>query len=155
MLFGLTVLTGLVYPLAVIGIGQNFVKPEYIHPRLSAAGKDGYDASASSGTNLGPTSADLKKAIDDRVAAARADGVTGPIPDDMVTSVSGLDPDISPANAFAQAPRVTKARGLDVAVVRDLVTKSTVGGTDGLLGPHVNVLAINRQLDAMAAQAAK
>ena len=183
MLIGLTVLTGLVYPLAVTGvgqvllpgqangslvrdgdriigsaiIGQNFAKPIYFHPRPSAAGKDGYDASASSGTNLGPNSADLKKAIDERVAAARADGITGPIPADMVTSsASGLDPDISPANALAQAPRVARERGIDVAVVRDLVARSTVGGTVGLLGDaHVNVLAINRQLDAMAAQAAK
>ena len=183
MLIGLTLLTGIVYPLAVTGvgqvllpaqangslvrdgdkvigsaiIGQNFAKPEYFHPRPSAAGKDGYDASASSGSNLGPNSADLKTAIDERVAAARADGVTGPIPADMVTSsASGLDPDISPANALAQAPRVAKARGIDIAVVRDVVAKATVGGTVGLLGDaHVNVLAINRQLDAMAAQAAK
>ena len=109
MLIGLTLLTGIVYPLAVTGvgqvllpaqangslvrdgdkiigsaiIGQNFAKPEYFHPRPSAAGKDGYDASASSGSNLGPNSADLKTAIDERVAAARAEGVTGPIPADM------------------------------------------------------------------------
>lgn len=81
--------------------------------------------------------------------------MTGPIPADMVTSsASGLDPDISPANAMVQSARVAKARGMDIAAVRQLVAKQTIGGTVGLLGdPHVNVLAINRQLDAMAAQA--
>ena len=181
LLILLSVITGLLYPLLVTGIGQvalpyqangslaregdkvvgsaiigqNFTRPEYFHSRPSAAGKDGYDASASSGTNLGPNSADLKKAIDERVAAARADGVAGQIPADMVTSSgSGLDPDISPANALAQASRVARARGLSEAAVRDLIAKSTGGGPIGLLGdPYVNVLAINRQLDAMAAQA--
>lgn len=177
-----SVITGLLYPLAITGIaqvifphqangslvrdgdrivgsqliGQNFTKPGYFHPRPSAAGK-GYDATASSGSNLGPTSKALAASIKQGVAQARAGGVTGPVPADMVTaSGSGLDPDISPANALAQVPLVAKARGLPQGVVDDLVQKSIVPGTLGLLGePHVNVLLLNRQLDAISAKSGK
>ena len=177
-----TLLTGLAYPLAITGvgqaifpyqangslivdqgrvvgselIGQGFADARYFHGRPSAAG-DGYDAAASSGSNLGPTSAALKTSIAERVAAARADGVVGPIPADMVTaSASGLDPDISPANARAQVERVARARGLSEAVVRSLVDRSTKAATFGVFGDaHVNVLLLNRQLDASAAQAAR
>jgi potassium-transporting ATPase KdpC subunit len=174
-----TVITGLIYPLAITGIvqvifpwqangslirdgdhivgsqliGQNFAKPEYFHPRPSAAG-DGYNAAGSSGSNLGPTSKTLADNIKERVAAAHADGVAGPVPADMVTaSGSGLDPDISPANALDQVARVAKARGLPETAVRELVERSIMGPTAGLLGEaHVNVLLLNRQLDRMGAE---
>ena len=137
-------------------IGQNFAKPGYFHPRPSAAG-EGYNASASSGSNLGPTSKALADNIKQGVAQARADGVTGAVPADMVTaSGSGLDPDISPANAFAQIARVATARGLPQEQVRALVEGSVTGPTLGILGePHVNVLALNRQLDRMGAESVR
>ena len=172
----LTLLTGILYPLVVLGLGQalfphqangslirdgdrivgsaligpNFAEARSFHPRPSAAG-DGYNASASSGSNLGPTSADLATAIDERIAAARAEGVTGPIPADMVTaSGSGLDPHISPANALAQVNRVAAARRLPAASIRALVERSIEQPTLGFLGdPHVNVLLLNRQLDQL------
>jgi potassium-transporting ATPase KdpC subunit len=181
MLLLMTLLTGILYPLIVTGvgqvvmpasangslvrdgdrivgsalIGQNFAGPSYFHPRPSAAGSNGYDAAASSGSNLGPTSAALKASIAERVAAARADGAAGQVPADMVTaSGSGLDPDISPANAQAQAKRVAAARGIDQARLSKIVAQATAAPTLGVLGqPHVNVLLLNRQLDAMAAQA--
>ena len=133
-------------------IGQNFVAPGYFHPRPSAAG-DGYNASASSGSNLGPTSQALHDSIQGRIALARADGVAGPVPADMVTaSGSGLDPDISPENAFAQVNRVAAARHLPPERVRALVEQSVVRPTLGIMGAaHVNVLLINRQLGAMRA----
>jgi potassium-transporting ATPase KdpC subunit len=176
MLILFTVLTGLLYPFAITGIaqlvfphqangslvrdgnrivgseliGQNFAAPGYFHPRPSAAG-DGYNASASSGSNLGPTSKALADAIKERVATARKDGVTGPVPADMVTaSGSGLDPHISPENALAQVARVATARGLSADAVRKLVEQNVEPATLGLLGaPHVNVLLLNRQLDRM------
>ena len=181
MLLLFSVITGLAYPLAITGvaqlafahqangslvregnrvvgselIGQGFVSPRYFHPRPSAAGK-GYDASASSGSNLGPTSKVLADNIRQGVAQARADSVAGPVPADMVTaSGSGLDPDISPANALAQVRRVAAARGIAEEQVRQLVERSVVPGTLGVLGePHVNVLLLNRQLDRLGAESA-
>ena len=103
---------------------------------------------------LAPTSKQLADNIKGGVDQARADGVTGNVPADMVTaSGSGLDPDISPANAFAQLPRVAKARGLSEEQVRILVERSITGPTLGFMGEaHVNVLALNRQLDGLSAK---
>ncbi|HEX8446108.1 MAG TPA: potassium-transporting ATPase subunit KdpC [Sphingomonas sp.] len=133
-------------------IGQDFTTPGYFHPRPSAAGK-GYDASASGATNLAPGSKSLRDAIAERTAEARAEGMTGDLPADLVTSsASGLDPDISPATALLQAPRVARARGIDDAQVRALIAAHTAMPTLGIIGePHVNVLQLNRQLDALSA----
>lgn len=178
----LTLITGLLYPLAILGlgqavfphqangslirdgdrivgselIGQAFAGPTYFHSRASAAG-DGYDASASSGSNLGPTSADLATAVGERVTAARSDGATGAVPAHAATaSGSGLDPHISPAMASMQVNRVAAARGLPDRTVRGLVDRAVEGPTLGLLGePHVNVMLLNRQLDALGAQTAQ
>lgn len=177
----LTVLTGLAYPLAVTGaakvlfarqssgslvqqngrvigselIGQNFTKPEYFHPRPSAAGS-GYDGGASSGSNLGPTNPALMERLKKDAAAWRAENpdYNGPIPADAITaSGSGLDPEISPANANAQTARVAKARQLPLGMVQNLVRQNTAGRTFGILGePRVNVLRLNLALDAMNRQ---
>lgn len=173
----MTVLTGLIYPLAitaiaqilfphqangsliaqngrVIGshlIAQAFAKPEYFHPRLSAAGSNGYDATASGGSNLGATNPDLAKRIAKDAAAYRTEnGVTGTIPADAVTaSGSGLDPDISPANALLQAPRVARARQVVESDITALIGRHTQGRQLGFLGePRVNVLELNMDLDS-------
>jgi K+-transporting ATPase ATPase C chain len=173
----LTLLTGLLYPGVVTGlcqllfrqqangslivtdgrvvgsslIGQNFTKPGYFHPRPSAAGGDGYDASASSGSNLGPTSqklVDRVKADIDKFRQENPD-YQGPVPADMVTaSGSGLDPHISPASAQAQASRVAKARELSIDQVNRLITQHTETPSFGIFGdPRVNVLRLNLALD--------
>ena len=180
MMLVLTVLTGLLYPGVVTGlcqvlfparangslvvanghvigselIGQNFKRPEYFQPRPSAAGNDGYDPMASSPSNLGPTNQKLADRVKDSVASFRKDnpGYTGPIPADLVTaSGSGLDPDISPASAEAQAARIAKARGIPVEQVRNLIAGHTQGRDLGFMGdPRVNVLEINLALDQAA-----
>jgi K+-transporting ATPase ATPase C chain len=177
MMLALTVLTGLIYPAVITGlcqvlfpdqangslvtvhgqrvgsrlIGQNFKGPQYFQPRPSAAGSDGYDPTASGAANYGPTN---QKLID-RVRASVADfrkanpDYRGPLPADLVTaSGSGLDPDISPASAEAQAARIARARGVALQQVRDLIARHTEGRDLGFLGePRVNVLAINLALD--------
>jgi K+-transporting ATPase ATPase C chain len=180
MMLALTALTGLLYPGVVTGlcqvlfpakangslivangqtigselIGQNFKKPEYFQPRPSAAGNDGYDPTASGASNLGPTSQKLADRVKDSVASFRKNNpdYTGPIPADLVTSSgSGLDPDISPASAEAQAARIAKARGIPVQQLLDLIVGHTRGRDLGFLGePRVNVLEINRALDQAA-----
>ena len=176
-----TLLLGVAYPLAVTGIGQlafpaqaggslvrnstgqvigsaliaqNFSRPEYLHPRPSAAGSDGYDAAGSSGSNLGP----MNPALAERVKAGAADlrkGDAAAIPADAVTtSGSGLDPDISPANAHRQAARIAQARGVPVAQVEAVISKRTSTPVLGVLGqPAVNVLQTNLALDAAFAPA--
>lgn len=171
----LAALTGIAYPLLMTGIGQlvfpsaangslvtdakgtvigstvlgqAFVADRYFQTRPSAAGK-GYDATASSGSNLGPASQALADRVKADVAKRRKEGVTGPLPADLVTaSGSGLDPDLSPEAALAQAPRVARVRGIAEAKVRDLVAANTQLPLAGVLGePHVNVFALNRELD--------
>ena len=173
----LTVLTGLIYPGVVTGlcqvlfrwqangsrlsaggkeigsalIGQNFTKPEYFHPRPSAAGNDGYDATASTGSNYGPTSQKLIDRVKSSAEQFRKENpdYTGPIPADLLTaSASGLDPEISPASAEAQAARVAKARGTSLEQVEQLISQNTKGPDLGFLGePRVNVLKLNLELD--------
>lgn len=177
MMLVLTILTGLIYPGVITGlcgiffhsqangslisangqvvgsrlIGQNFKRPEYFQPRPSAAGNDGYDPTNSGPANHGPTNQKLIDRVKDSVAAFRKANpdYTGPIPADLVTtSASGLDPDISPASAEAQATRVAKARGIAVKQVRDLIAQHTQGRDLGFLGePRVNILALNLALD--------
>ncbi len=171
----LTLLTGALYPAAVtafaqllfphqangslidsdgrtIGselIGQNFTRADYFHPRPSAAGAGGYDATASGGSNLGPTSRILAMRTDSLVRARHAENPTIPVPIDLVTSsASGLDPDITPAAAQFQVPRVARARGVSEEKLRMLVRASTTGRQLGVLGePRVNVLQLNRSLE--------
>lgn len=129
-------------------IGQNFIGDKYFHPRPSTAG-NGYDAGNSSGSNLGPTSADLLKAVSGRVADLKKAGSPPSIPVDLVTaSGSGLDPHISPAAARFQAARVAEARKLDITKIEDALAQYTEPRTLGFLGENrVNVLELNRALD--------
>ena len=148
-------------------IGQNFASPKYFHPRPSAAGS-GYDAGASSGTNLGPTSSKFLKGIEDDPKTKADESFAGipqlaaayrkennlesstRLPADAVTrSASGLDPQISPATAELQAARVAKARGISVETVKQLIAQNTETRQLGVLGePRVNVLQLNLALDA-------
>ncbi|MFD0892593.1 K(+)-transporting ATPase subunit C [Luteolibacter ambystomatis] len=135
-------------------LGQNFSGEKYFQPRPSSAGANGYDASSSSGSNLGPTSQKLADAIKERVAAYRTtNGLAADqaVPADAVTaSGSGLDPHISPANAALQIARVAKARNLPADKVRELVAANTDSEDLGLLGdPGVNVLKLNLALDSL------
>jgi K+-transporting ATPase ATPase C chain len=132
-------------------LGQAFSDPKYFHPRPSAAG-NGYDATSSGGSNLGPTSQKLKDAIQDRIAAYRAENdvkEAEPVPPDAVTaSGSGLDPEISLRNAELQVVRVAKARGLSEEKVRELIQQNTERRDLGVFGdPGVNVLQLNLAFD--------
>ena len=178
MIVAFTVLLGVAYPLAVTAIGQvafrdtangslierdgqvvgsrligqSFAAPTYFHPRPSAAGA-GYDGAASSGSNLGPQSAELIAAVEQRAVAYRDENGLAPdasVPVDAVTaSASGLDPHISVANAQLQVARIARERGLTPAEVLELVDDHTSGRDLGVLGePGVNVVTLNLALDA-------
>jgi len=177
-----TVLLGLIYPLVVtelaqllfrdkangqlvarngeiVGsriIGQAFVGPGYLHSRLSAAG-NGYDASNSGGSNLGPTNQHLIDRVRADVARLRAENPGQPVPVDLVTtSASGLDPDVSPAGAEFQVPRIARERGLSEGQVRQIIDQHTSRRQIGFLGePRVNVLEVNLALDQLKSMARK
>jgi K+-transporting ATPase ATPase C chain len=190
MIIGFTIITGLIYPLAMTGIaqavfpyqaggsmieqngkvigseliGQNFAADKYFHGRPSATStpdpKDPsksvdapYNAANSSGSNLGPTSKALIDRVKGDAAKLQAENPNTPVPIDLVTtSASGLDPDITPAGALFQVPRVAKARGLSEDIVRQLVQAQVEDRVIGIIGePHVNVLKLNLALDAMQA----
>ncbi len=186
MILAMTVITGLIYPLAMTGIaqavfpyqangsliekdgkvigsaliGQNFTTDKYFHGRLSATTapdpndssksvSSPYNAANSAGSNLGPTSKALVDRVKEDAAKLAAENPGTPVPADLVTSsASGLDPDITPAGALFQVPRVAKARGLPEATVRQLVENHIDGRLVGVIGePHVNVLKLNLALD--------
>ena len=191
MILAMTLITGLVYPLAITGIahvafpreaagslierdghvigstliGQNFTSEKYFHGRPSATTepdpKDStktvpvpYAADNSAGSNLGPTSKALMDRIHDDAQKLAAENSVAAIPADLVTtSASGLDPDITPAGALFQIPRVAKARGLSEDRLRQIVNEHTEGRLLGLIGePHVNVLELNLALDGLGAK---
>ncbi len=174
------ILLGILYPLAMTGIGQAifpaqangslvrdqrgtvigstvvgqaFTSDRYFQTRPSAAGK-GYDGLASSGSNLGPTAQALVDRVKPEVEKRRAEGAIGALPGDLVTaSGSGLDPDLSPEAAFAQVPRIAKVRGMPDTQVRALVSANVVHPLLGFLGEYrVNVLALNQALDRAGAR---
>ncbi len=190
MIVVMTVITGIIYPLAMTGIaqavfpyqangsliekggkvigsaliGQNFSSDKYFHGRPSATTEPDpndasktvpapYNAANSAGSNLGPTSKALVDRVKDDATRLAAENPNTPIPSDLVTtSASGLDPDITPAGALFQVPRVAKARGLPEDKVRQLVQEHITGRFLGIIGqPHVNVLQLNLALDAMKA----
>jgi K+-transporting ATPase ATPase C chain len=129
-------------------IAQSFTSDKYFHPRPSAAG-NGYDATSSGGTNLAQSNAKLPQRMQADIDKLAAENPGKPVPIDMVTySASGLDPDITPDNAYFQAPRIAKARGLTEAAVRSLIDQQVKGRTLGFIGePRVNVLDLNLALD--------
>lgn len=133
-------------------IGQSFIGTGYFHGRPSAAGANGYDASSSGGSNYGPTNEKYVDRVTDDVVALQAGKPGASVPIDLVTtSASGLDPDITPAAAAFQIPRIAKARGLSKEKVKELVAKHTLSRQFGFLGePRVNVLELNLDLDSAA-----
>jgi K+-transporting ATPase ATPase C chain len=190
MILGMTVITGLAYPLAMTGvaqaifphqangsliekdgkvigsalIGQNFTSEKYFHGRLSATTDTDpndstktvpapYNAANSAGSNLGPTSKTLVDRVKADTEALQKENPGTPVPVDLVTtSASGLDPDITPAAALFQVPRIAKARNLSADKVRALVETQITGRLAGIIGePHVNVLQLNLALDALGA----
>jgi K+-transporting ATPase ATPase C chain len=178
----MTVVLGVLYPLGMTGIAQilfphqangslipsgdkiigseliaqNFTKPEYFHPRPSAAGNDGFDATNSGGSNFGPTNQKLMDRTKAAIETFRKENpdTSGPLPADLVTaSASGLDPHLSPDSARAQAARIAKARGVSVDQVNQLIARFTEGPDLGLLGePRVNVLKLNLEMDRVFAR---